>query len=369
MRFNFRTYEKEEDISQIINVHEKANATNMVCSWMSMKLWKWKYLEGRPFYDSRGLQVAEYKNKLVSSINCTIREMNFGGQIYKAGGIDDVSTLPNFRRKGLSQQLLTNAIKFMEEKKVDLSILVADPGYHAHKFYHKNGYDYVTQHKFAFKIINPLKMVRGMPISGLLVTPIHLLFKGKEQIQAPKCKLPLEMAIIKEDNEEFLNSINKNYSNLLSFEKFSKDYWNWFRINKPPKFKNIIVAAKLNGKIIGGGTLTKAYYHVSLLPNRMEFYVLSELFVEKEYRRQGVATRICRALEYIASKLGVGLFLANYNNIHYPVENFLRKNGFFVVPMSDYQMIKPISNRYKKIHEKIKNAKVPWHIALEQSGF
>ena len=369
MNITIRTLEKEEDIPQIINVHEKANISNGICSWMSVDFWKWKYHVGRPFYDPRGYQVAEYNNKLVSSINCTLREMNFGGKTYKAAGIDDVSTIPSFMRKGLSQKLLTNAIKFMEEKNVDLSILVADPSYHAHEFYHKNGYDYSTEHKFAIKIINPMKVIYGLPLSIPLISPLHLLSKAKERLQAPKCKLPLEIKIIKDNDEEFLDCLNKNYSKLLSFEKFSKNYWNWFRIEKPPLFENIIVCAKLNGKIIGGGTLTKAYYHISLLPKRLNFYVLSELFVDEEYRRQGVASKICKALEYIASKKGVGMFFVNYNVLHYPVENFLRKNGYFVVPMSDYQMIKPISNRYKKIHEKVKKAKVPWHIALEQSGF
>ena len=46
-----------------------------------------------------------------------------------------------------------------------------------------------------------------------------------------------------------------------------------------------------------------------------------------------------------------------------------KKNGYFIAPISDYQMIKPISDKFKKIYPEIKAKKVPWHIALEQTGF
>jgi len=134
-------------------------------------------------------------------------------------------------------------------------------------------------------------------------------------------------------------------------------------------FENISIAAKLNDKIIGGGTITKSHYLILSTKKVVPFYVLSEIFVNEEYRRKGIGSEIYRTLENIARKNGVGFIICIYNKSHEPARKFLIKNGLFLPSISDIEMIKPISSDFKKIYPKIKELKSPWHIALEQSGF
>ncbi|NHI94837.1 MAG: GNAT family N-acetyltransferase [Candidatus Lokiarchaeota archaeon] len=370
MNITYRTYENDDDISGIVKVFKAAFWRSNFSSFITEDFWRWKYNVDRPNYDPDGYQIAIYKNsKIVGTVICTIREMNFFGTTYKVGCIDDVATIPQFWRRGISQTLLNNAIKFMEERNMDLSMLVADPGYHAHKFYYKNGYDYATKCRIAFKLIEPLNMIKNLRITLPITGPIYALEKFQEYRRFKSCELPIRLYQVKNLNDEFLQEINKSYRELVSFEDFTREYWNWFRLIRPKMFENICIAAKLDGKIIGGGSITKTHYLILNTKKSVPFHVVSEIFVNKSYRRKGVGSQIYRALESIAARNGTGFMIGFWNKFNRSIQNFLSRNGFFLPSISDVEMIKPISNDFKKIYPDIKLLKGPWHIALEQSGF
>ena len=369
MNITFRTYENEDDIINIVKVHKAAFWRANFSSYMTEDYWRWKYHIDRPNYNPEGYQVAEYKNKIVGTVICTIRDMNFFGNTYKVGCIDDVATIPKFWKRGISQNLLTNAIKYMEEQTVDLSMLVADPGYHAHKFYIKNGFDISTKCRIAFKLIDPINMIKNLSITLPLSGPIYAFQKLQEYHRYKACELPIKLYHVNKLNDEFIKEINEDYKDLVSFEKFSRIYWNWFRLTRPKMFENIAIAAKLGNEIIGGGTITKSYYLILSTKKPIPFYVISELFVREKYRRKGIGSEIYRTLESLASQDGAGFIIGIYNSLHKPIKKFLSKNGLFLPSISDIEMIKPISSDFKKIYQKIKTLKFPWHIALEQSGF
>ncbi|MHA1798754.1 MAG: GNAT family N-acetyltransferase [Candidatus Helarchaeota archaeon] len=369
MDIEFRSYENEDDIPQIVKVHKTAFWNGNFSSYMDENYWKWKYHTKRPNYDPEGYFLATYKKRVIATIICTIREMNFFGNTYRVACIDDVATLPKFRRRGISQELLNRAFIYMNEKNVDLSMLIADPSYHAHRFYNKNGFDYVTKCRVAFKIIDPSNMVKKLKMTLPLAGPVYLFEKLNEYRHSKRCKLPIKFYILNKNNEEFLRVLNENYKDFISFEKFSNEYWTWFRHERPEKFENIVVSAVLDGKIIGGGTLTKSYYLIIDTQKPIPFYVLSELFVDKQYRRKRVASEIYKVLEKIAINNGVGFLISFWNQNHYNFRTFLSKNGFLLPSISDVEMIKPISDDFKNIFHEVKNIKKPWHVALEQSGF
>lgn len=76
-----------------------------------------------PRQDLEGIRVAVDKGKIVSTVRVFIRQMYLHGEPVSAGGIGEVSTLPEYRRRGLATRLLQDAIRFMEARGIVMSAL------------------------------------------------------------------------------------------------------------------------------------------------------------------------------------------------------------------------------------------------------
>ena len=76
-----------------------------------------------PWQDLEGIRVAVDNGKIVSTVRVFIRQMYLHGEPVSAGGIGEVSTLPEYRRRGLATQLLQDAIRFMEAQNIVISAL------------------------------------------------------------------------------------------------------------------------------------------------------------------------------------------------------------------------------------------------------
>ncbi|MCL2772723.1 MAG: GNAT family N-acetyltransferase [Oscillospiraceae bacterium] len=76
------------------------------------------------------------ERKIISTVRVFHRQVYIGGKTYKMGGIGEVSTNPNYRKLGLSSQLLDAATDYMKEHDFDLSML--STGYFSH--YAKHGF-------------------------------------------------------------------------------------------------------------------------------------------------------------------------------------------------------------------------------------
>ena len=88
------------------------------------------------------VRVMFYKGHIVSSVRIFVRHISIGTSAVKAGGIGEVCTLPEHRRRGLSSRLLHNAIQIMTEQKMKLSLLHAAPAFFP--VYEKSGYSNVV---------------------------------------------------------------------------------------------------------------------------------------------------------------------------------------------------------------------------------
>ena len=76
-----------------------------------------------PWQDAEGIRVALDKGTIVSTVRVFIRKMFLHGEPITVGGIGEVSTRPEYRRRGIATQLLKDAIRFMEEREIALSSL------------------------------------------------------------------------------------------------------------------------------------------------------------------------------------------------------------------------------------------------------
>jgi len=80
--------------------------------------------------------------KIISTVRVFHRQVYLGGNIYKMGGIGEVSTNTNYRRLGLSYKLLAAASDYMKKNDFDLSML--GTGYFSH--YAKHGFIQINRY-------------------------------------------------------------------------------------------------------------------------------------------------------------------------------------------------------------------------------
>ena len=76
-----------------------------------------------PWRDPEGIRVAVDNDTIVSTVRVFIRKMFLHGEPVTVGGIGEVSTRPEYRRRGLATQLLKDSIEFMEDSGIVLSSL------------------------------------------------------------------------------------------------------------------------------------------------------------------------------------------------------------------------------------------------------
>lgn len=76
-----------------------------------------------PWKDFEGIRVALDAGKIVSTLRVFIRKMYLHGQPISVGGIGEVSTRHEYRKRGLATQLLKDSIQFMEDRNIAISML------------------------------------------------------------------------------------------------------------------------------------------------------------------------------------------------------------------------------------------------------
>ena len=76
-----------------------------------------------PWQDAEGIRVALDNGTIVSTVRVFIRKMFLHGEPITVGGIGEVSTRPEYRRRGLATQLLKDSVGFMEARDIAMSSL------------------------------------------------------------------------------------------------------------------------------------------------------------------------------------------------------------------------------------------------------
>ena len=76
-----------------------------------------------PWRDPEGIRIAVDNGTIVSTVRVFIRKMFLHGEPVTVGGIGEVSTRPEYRRRGLATQLLKDSIQFMESRDIVMSSL------------------------------------------------------------------------------------------------------------------------------------------------------------------------------------------------------------------------------------------------------
>ena len=94
-----------------------------------------------PWRDAEGIRVALDKGTIVSTVRVFIRKIFLHGEPITVGGIGEVSTHPEYRRRGIATQLLKDSIQFMEDRDIAVSLLFG-----SQKIYSIEGWEKVSRY-------------------------------------------------------------------------------------------------------------------------------------------------------------------------------------------------------------------------------
>lgn len=97
------------------------------------------YLQ-RPGLAPESCFVVLHDGKIVSNVFVTILKLRLGGQLLDVGMVDSVMTHPSHRRRGLARRVIEKAIGFMDERRLDASVLYTVPDQPPYHFYKRLGY-------------------------------------------------------------------------------------------------------------------------------------------------------------------------------------------------------------------------------------
>ncbi len=76
-----------------------------------------------PWNDCEGIRIALDDGKIVSTVRVFIHQMYCHGEPITVGGIGEVSTRSEYRKRGIASRLLKDSIQFMEDREIAISML------------------------------------------------------------------------------------------------------------------------------------------------------------------------------------------------------------------------------------------------------
>jgi len=92
--------------------------------------------EHDPFYDFKLTRVAEHDGRLISYLRAAPRTIWIGRSMVRMGGIAEVCTLPEYRRRGIASELLKDMVRLMSRRGFPVSML-----YGRDTFYRRVGWE------------------------------------------------------------------------------------------------------------------------------------------------------------------------------------------------------------------------------------
>ena len=108
-------------------------------SMLTLPDWWLQGVRSNPYYEPEQTRVMVMDGRLVSSVSCYVRHSYIAGRTAKTVCIGSVCTHPEYRKRGLLQQVLKNAIEWMTEHGVLWSYL-----YGSEDIYGSSGWRNVT---------------------------------------------------------------------------------------------------------------------------------------------------------------------------------------------------------------------------------
>ncbi|MHA1561518.1 MAG: GNAT family N-acetyltransferase [Promethearchaeota archaeon] len=294
MEIEYRTYNSgdEKGLAELFNISFHGSGFGFLRTPNEI-LWRYVNRPGSSFEEIR-IALDKQSGKIIGSVFCVIEEIYFNGKSYKIGSINDVAVLPKYRKFGIANELMKQALKFMNSQKCNLSSLVADPKGHARKkLYIPLGWqDFETFQVF----LKPnLLLVKFLPIifpftSVLLFHEMYNYFK-LQRIKKKLTKLKYDVKIIHSNENP---SLSLKYSSKLrkifntaskqqfnGFNHITKELWHHFR-EKPIRegmIPTYILIFK-NKRLIGFVSFLRQWIYFEKYGFRIPLAIVREMIID-----------------------------------------------------------------------------------------
>ncbi|MBI4361821.1 MAG: GNAT family N-acetyltransferase [Euryarchaeota archaeon] len=156
-----------EEIPRVVQVINAAFTTNMAAIRRDEAEWRWRYLH-HPGFQMGGCPVARMDGHAIGCVMVSEMEMVLD-RPRKVGLIDDVSTLPAARGRGVARRMMNQAIDYMRSRGCEATALYADPHGVARDLYLDLGYRDLHRFPFFFKPWDMGVVLRDiLPFAGAL---------------------------------------------------------------------------------------------------------------------------------------------------------------------------------------------------------
>ena len=286
----YRHYKKGDD-GQIADLFNRAFQMNGVGIVRTSEEWNWRYVKS-PYFEPEMIQIAEdvEKNKIVGAIHVNlVEDIIFNSKNYLIGDINDVSCHPDYTRKGIATNLMEMAMKYMNKRNCDLSILAADyKGFARSKIYLKFGYVDVDRELMLINFPNLFKLFKDLKKFASLFPFFFVISYFPRFIYRILLKLSknfnnISYEIVNNKHFEYMNAANKIIKKFYTgVTPYDKDKFTWARINVPAeRLKPTYIIIRKKKEIIGGAVITHRNLHSFKYGLKIRIGIVHEVFLDK----------------------------------------------------------------------------------------
>ena len=377
VKIKYRSYQEGDD-KQLAHLYNLAFQMNGAGFVRTPKEWNWRYVQS-PNFEPEMIQIAEDRelSKVIGAVHVNLIEnLVFGHKKYLFGEINDVMCHPDYMRKGIASNLLNRAVKFMEKKNCDYSILTADyNGFPRKKLYFNTGYKDIEREIMLFNFPNPFQLIKDFP--GLFILlPAFFVFSFLPRIIS---------RILRKFNHKFSNfsyeivhnTYHFKYMNIMNklmaksysgFAPYNKKKFIWARINNPSKrHYPTYVFIKKDNVVVGGAVISSKNIYSFKHGIKMRMGLIHEIFIDKQkfddkrHLFHGYRYLIDKVLK-AATRRFCGFLLFQPSESDKETINSFKSMGFLKFS-SSMVMIKSFKNPFDLI-KRIKPLYIPTYISL-----
>ena len=373
----YRAYKKGDE-KQLADLFNKSFQMNGASFIRTSKSWNWRYLQS-PSFEPEMVQIAEdiSLNLIVGVIYINLVEyVNFKGQKYLKGEINDVSCLPDYTKRGIAKNLMSRAIDYMKRKNCDVSMLSADfHGFPKKKIYLKHGFEDIDREMVFVWFPKVLQLMKEFPLFWI-VFPIVIPFSYIPRLiyrvfikRNPHITSLSHEIVRNEKHFQYMRALNqimnKNYE---GFYPYSETKYSWARINVPTKKDQpTYVIVKKDGVIIGGAEFSCTNIRSFRFKFRFKIGIVHEIFLDKSafysnLEVQNGYSYLIDKLLIAASRRSVGVlifFISSFeNDLYYALRrmNLVNFKGASI-------MIKKLKKNFQ-IGKLAKPLYIPTHVSF-----
>ena len=324
--------------------------------------WRWRYVKS-PEFEPEMCQIAEdiENKKIIGAVLVNLIEMRpFGQKKYLIGDINDVSTHPDYIKRGIALKLMEKSIEYMNIKGCDFSMLSTGlKGFARSKIYKKFGYFDIERHCYFIQIPNSFQLFRNFIGFAFFYPAFFIIsylprFLSRLRLKSKKFLNDFSYEINHNKNHfDYMNAINKiSPKNYEGYPGYDHSKFNWARKEVPSKHNEpTYIIIRKAGRIIGGAVITHQNIRAWKYKLKLRIGILHEIFLDEDVFNNPydislgymfLIDKIIRAASH--RYLGVLLYTSSFNAKY--LNQAFKGMSFFKI-QNDVIMVKELKQNIK----------------------